>query len=658
MAWAVAAASVALVAWALPVAVHDGLTGRMFLQEDLGFSMVLVATMPILGAFVVTRHRGNRLGWLFCLHGPLRGVEILADVWVRHDYGSTAGSWPGGPVATWLLFAGPFFLLPTTALLALWFPDGRAPPGRWRRVELAPVVLVVLLVGILTLSWPYRGPQLLADPPSFHGWRAAATQGCVIASIMIVLVGFLAGFASLFSRLRHAEPAVRAQVKWFLFGFAAAFVLDIAGDFGSAVAPLRLAAVIVLELCIIVAIERYRLWEIDRLINRTVVYGTLTVLAAAVYASATITIAVTIGGTTTRSPLAVAAATLMIAVLFAPTRKRVQQAVDRRFDRRAFDAVTRVRAFADRLGTETPDPAEVRLLLAGVLRDPDLLLFFPTTGGTLIDHTGAQTSAPPDNADRAVTTIGPPGKPVGVIGHRRSLGDEGQLLIDVLHTARPSIEHARLQAELRVQLVAVEESRMRLLEATDTERRRIERDLHDGAQQRLVALALRIRTEQHRGSVEVGTDTDRLLSGMVDELQSAVADLRSMTHGMLPAVLTSGGTAPALRDLVGRYDGNVELLGVPDHRHSPMIEATAWFVASEGLTNASKHATGSKVTLSARCHAGSLEVIISDTGAGGATLTGTGLGGLADRVDACGGHFTLTSPAGGGTELIATLPCE
>src|SRR4051794_2016589 len=171
-AWSVAAASLALVAWAVPVAVHDGLTWKMFVHQDIGFSMVLVATMPILGAFVLTRDPGNRLGWLLCLYGPLRGVEILADVWVRHDYGAPSGSWPGGPLATWVLLAGPFFLLPTTVLITLWFPDGHAPQGRWRRLEIAPMVMAVLLAVILIVSWPYRGPRLLPDPPLIHGWRS------------------------------------------------------------------------------------------------------------------------------------------------------------------------------------------------------------------------------------------------------------------------------------------------------------------------------------------------------------------------------------------------------------------------------------------------------------------------------------------------------
>ena len=156
-AWGIAIASFAVAVWVVVVAIGDGLSWQGFVHEDIGFSAVLVATMPLLGALIVTRHPGNRLGWVFCLVGPLRGIEIVADVWAHHTYVHAPGSWPGGSVASWLLFAGPMFLLPTAPLMALWFPDGRVHSRSWRRAELAPAALVVLLAGALVLSWPYRG---------------------------------------------------------------------------------------------------------------------------------------------------------------------------------------------------------------------------------------------------------------------------------------------------------------------------------------------------------------------------------------------------------------------------------------------------------------------------------------------------------------------
>ena len=657
LSWVVTTASVALAGAVFAVALHDGLTWARFLHEPIGFSLVLVATMPVLGAFVVTRHSGNRLGWVFCLIGPLRGIQLLADVWAHHAYVVAPRSWPGGSVASLLFFVGPVFVLPTAPLMALWFPDGRAPSNRWARVEIAPALVVVFLVGTLALVWPFRGPQLLLDSPTLGGWRGTLAQAWFAAAVIAAIAGFFAGFASLIARLRHSEPAVRAQVKWFLFGIGTAFALNVTGDFGYTVAPLRVVAVLVFEVFIAVAIERYRLWEIDRLINRTLVYGTLTLIAVAMYACAAISIGLVVGGAGARSGFAVAGATLLLAMLFAPARRRVQLAVDRRFDRRRFDAVARVRRFADRVGHDTSDPAELHGLLAEVLRDPDLVVCFATSTGSLIDGEGIEVERPAEDEHRALVAIGNAAEPFAWVGHRRSLYSDGSLFVDVLRAAHSSLEYARLRAELCVQLVAVQQSRARLVEATDAERRRIERDLHDGAQQRLVALALRIRTEQRRRTVEPGTSVDLVLSAAVDELQAAVAELRSLTQGMLPSILTSGGTGPALRELVGRYDGRVRLDGVPGHRHSAMIEATVWFVASEGLANSTKHAADARVTLVAECYDEMVRVVVCDDGPGGATLGGTGLRGLVDRVDSCGGRLTLRSPVGGGTELIAVLPC-
>lgn len=653
-AWAIAAASLTVACWATVVAVRDGLSWQGFAREDLGFSIVLVATMPTLGAFVVTRHPTNRLGWLFCLVGPLRGIEVIADVWVRHTYVVDPGSWPAGPVATWLLFAGPLFLLSIAPLMVLWFPDGRAPSARWRRVEIAPIVVVLLLASLLVLCWPLRGQRLLPDPPLVDGWRKAAILSALVASIVIVIGALLAAFASLISRVRRADAVVRAQGKWFLLGAAATFALNLAGDLSPALAPLRLVAAITLQVFIVVAIERYRLWEIDRLINRTIVYGVLTAAGALLYACAAVSVGLIVGDSGASAPVAVASSTLLVAALFAPARRRVQRGVDRRFDRRTFDAVARVREFGDR---HDRAPAELRALLAEVLRDPEVALCFETSEGALIDQAGAAIALPSNEADRAFTPVGAVGAPISAVVHRRSLLSDGPLLSDVLRAARSSIERAHLQAELRIQLDAVQRSRARLVEATDAERRRIERDLHDGAQQRLVALALRLRTEQRRRAVAPGTSTDLLLSAAVDELQAAVSELRTMTHGMLPPALSSGGVAAGFRELVGRHDGRVRLLAVPDHRHTPIVEATAWFVASEGLANATKHAAHAPATLLATCEGGLLRVTVVDDGPGGASLDGSGLGGLADRVDACGGRLRLHSPTGGGTELTAELPC-
>jgi signal transduction histidine kinase len=290
----------------------------------------------------------------------------------------------------------------------------------------------------------------------------------------------------------------------------------------------------------------------------------------------------------------------------------------------------------------------VRELLAEALRDPGLVLLFGLLDGRLVDPDG-RPADPPEGGRRVAGCV---------LVHRPVPRYEEDLVDAVLAAAALPLEQARLHAELRVQLAAVQASRTRIVEAADAERRRIERNLHDGAQQRLVALAARLRSEQRL----LGDAADPALGGLVDlaveQLRSAVADLRALAQGLIPAALASEGLGPALHELADRHPADVRLLAVPPHRHRPALEATSWYVATEGLANAMKHASGAPITIAAGCPGTQLSIVVADEGPGGARVDrGTGLRGLVDRVEACGGRLTLTSPPGGGTELRAVLPC-
>ena len=203
----------------------------------------------------------------------------------------------------------------------------------------------------------------------------------------------------------------------------------------------------------------------------------------------------------------------------------------------------------------------------------------------------------------------------------------------------------------------VRRSRARLIEATDLERRRLERDLHDGAQQRLVALSLALR--HLRGMVE-GTNQPALVADVdaaQDELRTALAELRELAHGIHPAVLTEAGLAGALPSLADRASVPATITAVPDRRLPPAVEATAYFVASEALANAAKHAEASMVSVEARVQGEELHLVVRDDGRGGANLAaGTGLTGLEDRVSALGGQLSVDSQRGHGTTLTARIP--
>jgi signal transduction histidine kinase len=226
----------------------------------------------------------------------------------------------------------------------------------------------------------------------------------------------------------------------------------------------------------------------------------------------------------------------------------------------------------------------------------------------------------------------------------RSGADEATAIV------RDFTEQRAAQSEVR-------QSRVRLVDATDTARRRLERDLHDGAQQRLVSLSLALRLARMR----LGSDADpAAVAGLDDaagELKTALQELRELAHGIHPAILTQAGLGPAIDSLTQRSTVPADVMVLPDRRLSPAVEATAYFVVSEALANVAKYAGATGATVAAECPGDTLRVEVTDDGIGGADPErGTGLRGLADRVAALGGTLSVDSPAGGGTRIVAVIP--
>jgi len=212
-------------------------------------------------------------------------------------------------------------------------------------------------------------------------------------------------------------------------------------------------------------------------------------------------------------------------------------------------------------------------------------------------------------------------------------------------------ERRRAEAELR-------DSRARIVEAADLARRRIERDLHDGAQQQLVSLAVSLRLAQRRLDAGEGAAARELLDEADATLASALAELRELARGIHPAILTEGGLGPAVNGLVRRSTIAATLTAVPDARFAPAVEAAAYFLVAEGLTNAARHAAGAgHIAVEIAEREAILIVEVRDDGAGGANPEGGGLRGLADRLAVLGGTLAVTSPPGGGTILRGEIPC-
>lgn len=300
----------------------------------------------------------------------------------------------------------------------------------------------------------------------------------------------------------------------------------------------------------------------------------------------------------------------------------------------------------------------IRDELADALRDPTLQvgLWLPERR-EYVNASGGTLAIPKDSESHAVTRIEHEGEPLAVLVHDPTLRDEPKLVEAVAAAARLTLVNARLHAEVRAQLETVKESRTRLATAADDERRRIERDLHDGAQQRLVALALELRSAQKALGETTDPEIDRLLASTADELHIAVEELRALAHGIHPGTLTQAGLASALQALAARMPLPVSVVAAPE-RLPPDVEATAYFVASEALTNVAKHSHASKAAVRATQEDGTLVIEISDDGIGGAMASaGSGLHGLADRVEARGGRLLVVSEPGAGTQVVGEIPC-
>jgi len=310
-----------------------------------------------------------------------------------------------------------------------------------------------------------------------------------------------------------------------------------------------------------------------------------------------------------------------------------------------------------RLG-EAPGTGGLRGRLADALGDRSLqLIFWFDDKRCWVDAEGRKSELPAEgDSARAWTAVELEGRRVGAIVHDITLNEEPDVLRSVAAAAGLAMENERLQAQLRARVEELRTSRARIVEAGTHERRRLERNLHDGAQQRLVALSLTLRLAQ--GKVHDQPETaDQLLSAAQEELNLALAELRELARGIHPAILSDRGLPAALEALAGRASIAVDLTELPGERLPEPIEAAAYFVVAEALTNVVKYAHASQATVSVKRRNGSAIVEVADDGIGGADPgRGSGLRGLADRVSALDGRMEIQSPAGAGTRLRAEIP--
>jgi signal transduction histidine kinase len=308
---------------------------------------------------------------------------------------------------------------------------------------------------------------------------------------------------------------------------------------------------------------------------------------------------------------------------------------------------------------EASGAVDLREVLSRALGDPGLRVgYWRPRSRAYVDSSGQPFDFGAEEPGRATTIVQRSGQPVAVLVHDDALQDDRQLVDSVCAAAGMTLENERLRADLEARLVELRASRERLVRAAESERHRIERDLHDGAQQRLVAIAMSIASAEAslaKNPSAAATALDEARDG----LTHAMNELRTLSQGIRPAVLIERGLGAAIKELARRsiIPATVDLdlsINVPAE-----IEAAAYFFVSECITNAAKHSNASRVTVSAGTHLGLLRLQVADDGVGGADANrGSGLRGLADRVEGFGGRLDIHSPAGGGTVLTAEVPCS
>jgi signal transduction histidine kinase len=299
--------------------------------------------------------------------------------------------------------------------------------------------------------------------------------------------------------------------------------------------------------------------------------------------------------------------------------------------------------------------ADLRDLIAGALRDESLtVLYWLPEYDSWADADGVPATLPGPAADRGVTVVEQGGDPLAALVYHPALREEPELVAGVSAAAAIALENGRLEAELRARLQDLRRSRLRLLDAAQGERRRLERDLHDGAQQRLVALSLELALlRDGLPDAEARTRLEHARREVAVSLQ----ELRDVARGLHPAVVSGHGLAVALESVAARTSTPLELriAGVP--RLPDNIEVAAYYVVCESLANIGKHAGAASVAIDVRVAGGMLVVQVSDDGVGGADpARGTGLRGLADRVEALDGRLRVCTPPGGGTHVRAEIP--
>jgi len=640
-----------------------------------------------IGALVASRLPRNPIGWLFLAIGLILMITSDAQLYAIRGVIASPGSLPFAEVAGWLgsWFWGPGVGL-AVVMVPLLFPDGK-PPARWGWwTRAAAVVLVVqALVGAVA-SIP--APHTRLDPSGqFNPMQNGGLQVVVFTIAYVAFLPIAAGsFASLFARRRRADGVQRQQLKFFLLAGLVVFLGLVCSGVGNTLgggagtlydvsASIFVTSVAAMPIGAGLAILRYRLYDIDLVISRTLVYGAMAALITAVYVGIVVGVGSLVGSAGRNNLLLSIIATAVVALAFQPLRSRLQTVANHLVYGRRATPYEVLSAFTDGIGETFTDWNVVARMaqLVGEATDATRVEVWARVadrlqpaaawpGGIESDAVDVQGQLLPALPARIAVPIRHAGELLGAITvTKRTAAEltplEAKLVDDLARQAGLVLRNAGLTVSLEQRLEELRASRQRLVAAQDLERRRIERNLHDGAQQHLVALKVQI------GLLEtmLRKDPDKALA-VVEQVKAgadeALETLRDLARGIYPPLLADKGLGEALEAQARKATVPVRVDADGIGRYPQEVEAAVYFCCLEALQNAQKYAAASQAVVTLRAVNGALTFQVADNGKGfdAATVArGAGLTNMADRVDALGGSLEVHSTKGG-TRVEASIP--
>jgi signal transduction histidine kinase len=619
--------------------VGSAVSSLSFLPAGLAFSVV--------GLLVAVRRPENPAGWFMLVIGAFWSVLImpLSDVSQPQWFGSLV----------WVL---PLGLMGTHLLLRL--PDGQLPSPRWRWVSRASTLAIVLAGGAL---------------PSDETTASDLQNAAGLIGILLLLACIIASVASLVVRARRADADERHQLRWIALGgltFIGFYALAVVpGLFGvekskaldDAVNTLAAIAYAAVPIGIGIAILKYRLYDIDIVIRKALVFASLAAFFTAVYALVVGGVGAVMGSLST-SALSFAAAAL-VAIGFQPALTRARRFADRVVYGKRSTPYEVLAELGERLGeTYAADdvlPRIARVLGEGVGADrADVLLLVDDDFRAVASW--PEAAAATGDADLRVE-VRHQGELLGALAVSMPANDPmdpamERLVTDLAAQAGLVLRNVRLTQELRARIDDLQAAQKRLVAAQDDERRRLERNIHDGAQQQLVALTMKLRL----ADTLIERDPSRareLLDQLRSDTNDALEDLRDLARGIYPPLLADKGLLSALEGQARKASLPVEVQAQGLDRYPQEIEAAAYFSCLEALQNVAKYAQASHAIVTLSDGNGHLRFEVADDGLGfdpAHAGYGTGLQGIADRLGALAGTLTVTSSAGNGTTVAGTIP--